>query len=79
MSLAKVLKAPPVVSLAPSSGVQFLDFGFVLKGRRDVTDLWSIADDPAMETPTRADMTSVAYRRWLKRHKYTYGAQLVAG
>ncbi|MEM6940091.1 MAG: aromatic ring-hydroxylating dioxygenase subunit alpha [Pseudomonadota bacterium] len=35
--------------------------------------------DPAMETPTRADMTSVAYRRWLKRHKYTYGAQLVAG
>ncbi len=34
--------------------------------------------DPAMETPTRADLTSVAYRRWLKRHNYTYGAQLVA-
>ncbi len=35
--------------------------------------------DPAMETPTRADLTSVAYRRWLKRQTYTYGAQLVAG
>ena len=34
--------------------------------------------DPGMEIPTRADMTSVAYRRWLKRHEFTYGAQLVA-
>lgn len=34
--------------------------------------------DPGMEIPTRADLTSVAYRRWLKRHHYTYGAQLVA-
>lgn len=34
--------------------------------------------DPGMEIPTRADMTSVAYRRWLKRHNFTYGAQLVA-
>lgn len=34
--------------------------------------------DPAKETPTRADLTSVAYRRWLKRHNYTYGAQLLA-
>ncbi|MGB1212231.1 MAG: virulence factor SrfB [Pikeienuella sp.] len=51
MSLAKVLKAPPVISLAPSSGVQFLDFGFALKGRRDLADLWSIADDPSMDTP----------------------------
>ncbi|RVC43762.1 aromatic ring-hydroxylating dioxygenase subunit alpha, partial [Mesorhizobium sp. M4A.F.Ca.ET.090.04.2.1] len=34
--------------------------------------------DPGMEIPTRADLTSVAYRRWLKRHGYTYGAQLVA-
>ena len=34
--------------------------------------------DPGMEIPTRADMTSIAYRRWLKRHNYTYGAQLVA-
>jgi phenylpropionate dioxygenase-like ring-hydroxylating dioxygenase large terminal subunit len=34
--------------------------------------------DPGMEIPTRADMTSIAYRRWLKQHHYTYGAQLVA-
>ena len=34
--------------------------------------------DPGMEIPTRADMTSVAYRRWLKQHHFTYGAQLVA-
>lgn len=34
--------------------------------------------DPGKEIPTRADLTSVAYRRWLKRHGFTYGAQLVA-
>lgn len=34
--------------------------------------------DPGMEIPTRADLTSIAYRRWLKRRGYTYGAQLVA-
>lgn len=31
--------------------------------------------DPKMEIPTRADLTSVAYRRWLKRHSAWYGAQ----
>lgn len=30
--------------------------------------------DPKMEIPTRADMTSIAYRRWLKRRGATYGA-----
>lgn len=30
--------------------------------------------DPKMEVPTRADMTSIAYRRWLKRRGMTYGA-----
>ncbi|MBT9384481.1 aromatic ring-hydroxylating dioxygenase subunit alpha [Pseudooceanicola sp. CBS1P-1] len=34
--------------------------------------------DPGKEIPTRADMTSIAYRRWLKSHDYTYGAQLEA-
>uniref|UniRef100_UPI003563DBC8 aromatic ring-hydroxylating dioxygenase subunit alpha n=1 Tax=Roseovarius sp. TaxID=1486281 RepID=UPI003563DBC8 len=34
--------------------------------------------DPGMEAPTQADMTSIAYRRWLKKIGYTYGAQLVA-
>lgn len=30
--------------------------------------------DPKMETPTRADLTSVTYRRWLRRRGATYGA-----
>lgn len=30
--------------------------------------------DPKMEIPTRADLTSVAYRRWLKRRGAFYGA-----
>ncbi|WP_172330611.1 aromatic ring-hydroxylating dioxygenase subunit alpha [Mangrovicoccus sp. HB161399] len=30
--------------------------------------------DPRMEIPTRADLTSVAYRRWLKRRGAVYGA-----
>jgi len=34
--------------------------------------------DPKMEIPTRADMTSVAYRRWLKRRGMTDGAATVA-
>ena len=34
--------------------------------------------DPKMEIPTRADTTSIAYRRWLKRKGMNYGAQLVA-
>jgi phenylpropionate dioxygenase-like ring-hydroxylating dioxygenase large terminal subunit len=33
--------------------------------------------DPRMEIPTRADMTSVAYRRWLKKRGATYGAEVV--
>jgi len=34
--------------------------------------------DPGMEAPTQADLTSVVYRRWLKKIGYFYGAQLVA-
>ena len=30
--------------------------------------------DPRMEIPTRADLTSVAYRRWLKKRGAFYGA-----
>ena len=33
--------------------------------------------DPKMEIPTRADMTSIAYRRWLKRNGAFYGALTV--
>ncbi|MEM6985434.1 MAG: aromatic ring-hydroxylating dioxygenase subunit alpha [Pseudomonadota bacterium] len=31
--------------------------------------------DPRLESPTRADKTSIAYRRWLKRKGYRYGAE----
>ncbi|WP_308917597.1 aromatic ring-hydroxylating dioxygenase subunit alpha [Jannaschia sp. LMIT008] len=34
--------------------------------------------DPGMEVPTQADLTSIAYRRWLKRRGHAHGAQLVA-
>lgn len=34
--------------------------------------------DPGLEVPTQADLTSVVYRRWLKKLGYTYGAQVIA-
>ena len=34
--------------------------------------------DPGKEIPTQADLTSVAYRRWLKKLNYTFGAEVVA-
>lgn len=30
--------------------------------------------EPRLETPTRADASSIAYRRWLKEKEFTYGA-----
>lgn len=35
--------------------------------------------DPKLEIPTRADLTSVTYRRWLRRRGVTYGALTSAG
>lgn len=35
--------------------------------------------EPRTEIPTRADATSIAYRRWLKEKGVTYGAQVRAG
>jgi phenylpropionate dioxygenase-like ring-hydroxylating dioxygenase large terminal subunit len=34
--------------------------------------------EPRAEIPTRADATSIAYRRWLKEKCFTYGAQVRA-
>ncbi|MEL6682850.1 MAG: hypothetical protein AAFQ09_09420, partial [Pseudomonadota bacterium] len=34
--------------------------------------------DPQLEIPTRCDLTSVVYRRWLKRKGATYGALTTA-
>ncbi|MEM1384311.1 MAG: virulence factor SrfB [Pseudomonadota bacterium] len=41
MTLAPLLKAPPLVWLAPQSGVQFIDLGFRLAGARDLVTQWS--------------------------------------
>ena len=51
MSLGTVLKAPPVVWLAPKSGVQFIDLGFQMKGVRDLPSKWAFADESGMEAP----------------------------
>ena len=51
MSLASVLKPPPVVWLAPKSGVQFIDLGFRLAGARNLISNWSFSDDAAMDAP----------------------------
>lgn len=48
----------------------FLQDRSILENQRPV----KLPLDPKMEIPTRADMTSVAYRRWLKRRGATYGA-----
>lgn len=67
MTLGSILKSPPVLWLAPSSGVQFLDFGFRIAGARELPQVWSFADDPAADAPRivgRGDddvTTSVSY------------------
>ena len=48
----------------------FLQDRSILENQRPVR----LPLDPKMEIPTRADLTSVAYRRWLKRRGATYGA-----
>ncbi|MEM1075940.1 MAG: aromatic ring-hydroxylating dioxygenase subunit alpha [Pseudomonadota bacterium] len=50
----------------------FLQDRSILENQRPV----KLPLDPKMEIPTRADMTSIAYRRWLKRRGATYGAML---
>jgi len=48
----------------------FLQDRSILENQRPV----KLPLDPKMEIPTRADLTSVAYRRWLKRRGAFYGA-----
>lgn len=48
----------------------FLQDRSILENQRPVR----LPLDPKMEIPTRADLTSVAYRRWLKRRGALYGA-----
>ncbi|ABC23949.1 virulence factor SrfB [Rhodospirillum rubrum] len=51
MSLAPLLKYPPVVWLTPRSGIQFLDLGFRLAGDRERVSQWSFYDGPDMPAP----------------------------
>ncbi|SRR6056297_546074 len=48
----------------------FLQDRSILENQRPI----KLPLDPKLEIPTRADMTSIAYRRWLKRRGATYGA-----
>lgn len=48
----------------------FLQDRSILENQRPVR----LPLDPKMEIPTRADLTSIAYRRWLKRRGAYYGA-----
>jgi phenylpropionate dioxygenase-like ring-hydroxylating dioxygenase large terminal subunit len=48
----------------------FLQDRSILENQRPV----KLPLDPKMEIPTRADLTSIAYRRWLKRRGAFYGA-----
>jgi hypothetical protein len=64
MALASVLKSPPVVWLAPKSGVQFVDFGFQLAGARNLPGSWSFSDERNMDAPqivARADEEPVGH------------------
>ena len=54
--------------------VIFLQDRIILENQRPVL----LPLEPRMETPTRADASSVAYRRWLKEKGLTYGAQVRA-
>ena len=48
----------------------FLQDRSILENQRPI----KLPLDPKMEIPTRSDLTSVAYRRWLKRRGAFYGA-----
>ena len=46
MPLGPIIKTPPVVWLVPTSGIQFIDFGFTLARSKDLPTQWSFYDDP---------------------------------
>ena len=46
MPLGLIIKTPPVVWLVPTSGIQFIDFGFTLARSKELPTQWSFYDDP---------------------------------
>ena len=60
----------PYAELVQFQQLIFLQDRSILENQRPV----KLPLDPKLEIPTRADLTSVAYRRWLKRRGAFYGA-----
>ena len=54
--------------------VIFLQDRIILETQRPIL----LPLEPRAEIPTRADSTSIAYRRWLKEKGITYGTTLQA-
>jgi phenylpropionate dioxygenase-like ring-hydroxylating dioxygenase large terminal subunit len=52
----------------------FLQDRIILENQRPVL----LPLEPAKEIPTRADASSIAYRRWLKEKGVRYGASVAA-
>lgn len=60
----------PYADLVQFQQMIFLQDRSILESQRPI----KLPLDPKMEIPTRADLTSVAYRRWLKKRGALYGA-----
>ena len=60
----------PYADLMHFQQMIFLQDRSILENQRPI----KLPLDPKMEIPTRADLTSVAYRRWLKKRGAFYGA-----
>lgn len=60
----------PYADLVQFQQMIFLQDRSILENQRPI----KLPLDPKMEIPTRADLTSVAYRRWLKKRGAFYGA-----
>jgi phenylpropionate dioxygenase-like ring-hydroxylating dioxygenase large terminal subunit len=62
-------EATPMTDLIGFQQVIFLQDRIIIENQRPKL----LPLEPRAETPTRADATSVAYRRWLKELGYSYG------
>ena len=64
------VRETPFADLVQFQQMIFLQDRSILESQRPI----KLPLDPKMEIPTRADLTSVAYRRWLKKRGALYGA-----
>ena len=63
-----------LASLVHFQQLIFLQDRIILENQRPIL----LPLEPRAEIPTRADATSIAYRRWLKEKGITYGTTLKA-